>query len=236
MIDRPERAMVIFAHPDDEIGCAGTIAGWTGQGTEVVYVVCTNGNKGTEDLEMLPERLAQIREQEQRDAAAAVGVQDVVFLRYPDGELEDTREFRGKLVREIRRFGPQVVLTHAPLTLTRHSHRDHRTCGTVTMDALFPYARDPSHYADLTKEGFQPHKVGIALMWGSDTPDEFSDITDSMDTKVQAMLCHRSQFGDRPGRDPNREPGQFMREGAKRMGEKVGLPYAEAFQKIEFRT
>ena len=236
MIERPQRAMVVFAHPDDEIGCAGTIASWTGQGTEVGFVLCTNGNKGTEDPDMTPERLAQIREQEQREAATALGVRDVVFLSYPDGELEDTREFRGKLVREIRRFRPQVVLTHSPHNTGRHTHRDHRICGTVTLDALFPYARDPWHYAELTHDGFQPHKVGLALLWGSENPDEYIDISDSVDIKTQAMLLHRSQFVDRPGRDPSREPGQFMRERAKQTGEQAGLPFAEAFQKIEFRT
>ena len=236
MIERPQRAMVIFAHPDDEIGCAGTIASWTQQGSEVALVLCTNGNKGTEDPEMTPERLAQIREQEQRNAAAALGVQDVVFLGYPDGELEDTREFRGKLVREIRRFRPQVVLTHAPMNRSRHAHRDHRACGGVTLDAVYPYARDPWHYAELTEAGFQPHKVGIVLLWGSEAPDEFIDISDALDIKTQAMLQHRSQFVDRPSRDPNREPGQFMREAAQRMGEQAGVPFAEGFQKIEFRV
>ena len=236
MIQQPERAMVIFAHPDDEIACAGTIASWTRQGTEVAYVVCTNGDKGTEDRDMAPERLAQIREQEQRDAAAVLGVQEVVFLGYPDGELEDTCEFRGKLVREIRRFCPQVVLTHAPTNRSRHTHRDHRICGTVTLDAIFPYARGPWHYPELTRAGFQPHKVGLVLLWGSENDDEFTDISDTLDIKTQAMLCHRSQFLDRPGRDPGQQPGQFMRERAKQMGERAGVPFAEAFQKIAFRT
>ena len=236
MIQQPERAMVIFAHPDDEIACAGTIASWTRQGTEVAYVVCTNGDKGTEDRDMAPERLAQIREQEQRDAAAVLGVQEVVFLGYPDGELEDTCEFRGKLVLEIRRFHPQVVLTHAPTNRSRHTHRDHRICGTVTLDAIFPYARGPWHYPELTRAGFQPHKVGLVLLWGSEDHDELTDISDILDIKTQAMLCHRSQFLDRPGRDPGQQPGQFMRERAKQMGERAGVPFADAFQKIAFRT
>ncbi|MBI4201141.1 MAG: PIG-L family deacetylase [Chloroflexi bacterium] len=235
MMERPQRAMAVFAHPDDEIACAGTIAKWTKDGTEVAFVVCTNGDKGTEDRGMTPERLAQIRVQEQRDAAAALEVRDVVFLGYPDGELEDTREFRGKLVRELRRFRPQVVLTHAPLNLHRHSHRDHRVCGTVTLDAIFPYARDPWHYAALTEAGLAPHKVEVVLLWGSESPDLFMDISDTMDVKTQAMMCHRSQFVERRGRDPNRVPGQFVRERAKEVGEQAGLPFAEAFQKISFR-
>ena len=236
MIDPPERALVVFAHPDDEIGCAGTVAYWTAHGTEVNYVVCTNGNKGTENPEISAESVAQTREQEQRDAAAVVGVKEVVFPDYPDGELEDTREFRGQVVREIRRFRPQVVLTHSPINRLRHNHRDHRNCGTVTLDAVFPYARDPGHFAELTKDGFEPHKVGTVLMWGSDEPDEFMDISDVLETKVRSMLCHSSQCLERPSRDRTREPGQFMMEGAKRMGEHVGIPYAEGFRKLEFRT
>ncbi|MEE8442115.1 MAG: PIG-L deacetylase family protein [Dehalococcoidia bacterium] len=236
MIERPQRAMVIFAHPDDEIGCAGTIVSWTRQGTEVAFVVCTNGDKGTEDPDTTPERVAEIREREQRDAAATLGVEDVVFLGYPDGELEDSREFRGQLVREIRRFHPQVVLTHASTNNSRHTHRDHRICGTAAMDAVFPYARDPWHHADLTKAGFQPHKVGLALLWGGDNPEEFFDITDIIDVKVQAMLCHKSQFLRRDDSNPARVPGQFMRDRAKQTGEEAGVPFAEGFHKITFRT
>ena len=235
MIERPQRAMVFFAHPDDEMGCAGTIAKWIQQGSEVALVVCTNGDKGTEDPEMTPDRLAQIRRQEQQDAASMLGVQEMVFLSHRDGELEDTREFRGELVREIRRFRPQVVLTHAPMNRIRHAHRDHRICGTVVLDAVFPYARDPWHYPELTKAGFQPHKVGLVLLWGSESPDEFSDIGDTLDIKTQAMLRHRSQFVDRPHRNPSRKPGQSMREAAKRAGEQAGIAFAEAFQKMEFR-
>ncbi|MBI4202059.1 MAG: PIG-L family deacetylase [Chloroflexi bacterium] len=234
-LERPERAMVVFAHPDDEIGCAGTVALWTGQGTEVCLVLCTNGDKGTEDMELPPQKLAEIRAEEQRNAATSLGVKDLVMLGYPDGELEDTREFRGKLVREIRRFRPQVIFTHAPVAVTRHNHRDHRMTGLVTMDAVYPYARDPWHFVELTRDGLAPHKVGAVYQWGSDTPTVFSDIGESIDRKVEAMLCHRSQFL-RPNRDPNRSPGDFMKEGAKRQGERAGLQYAESFYKLEFRT
>ena len=236
MIDRPARAMVVTAHPDDEIGCAGTVALWTGEGSEVAFVVCTNGNKGTEDPEMTPERLAKIREEEQRNACRELGVEDVVFLGYPDGELEDTRQLRMEIVREIRRFRPEVVFTHSPLNSLRHTHRDHRMCGTATLDAIFPYARDPLHFAELTQQGFQPHKVGTALLWSSSTPNEYVDISRTVEQKRQAMLQHRSQFVDRRSRDPNTEPAWFVVEGAKRLGEQAGMEYAEAFHKLTFRS
>lgn len=234
-IERPNRAMVVFAHPDDEIGCAGTVAGWIKEGTEVCLVLCTNGDKGTEDLTVTPAQLAKTRAEEQRAAAEALGVKDLVMLGYPDGELEDTMEFRGKLVREIRRFRPDIVFTHAPVVLTRHNHRDHRMTGVVTLDAVYPYARDPWHFVEVTKAGFTPHKVGTVLLWGSDTPDVFMDITATIDQKIDAMMRHHSQFG-RPNRDPNRQPGDFMREGAKRQGERAGFTYAESFTKLEFRV
>ena len=236
MLERPSRAMVITAHPDDEVGCAGTVALWANKGTEFCFVVCTNGNKGTEDPDMPLDRLAEIREKEQRDACEKLGVRDVVFLKYPDGELEDTRQLRMEIVREIRRFRPDIILTHAPTNDNRHIHRDHRVCGISTLDAVYPYARDPLHFAELTEKGFEPHKVGTVLLWSSSDPTEYVDITETVNQKREAMLCHRSQFVERPSRDTKTEPAWFVYEGAKRIGEQVGLDYAEAFHKMTFRV
>ena len=134
--------MVISAHPDDaEFGSAGAVAKWIREGRRVVYVVCTSGDKGSNDPNMTPEQLAKIRENEQEDAAAVLGVSDVVFLRYPDQELEDTPHFRKAIVRQIRIFKPEMILTSDPYR--RYIwHRDHRIVGQVTLDAVFPYARD----------------------------------------------------------------------------------------------
>ena len=141
-IETPERAMLVIPHPDDgESGAAGTTAKWTREGCRVLYVVCTNGDKGSSDPEMTSERLAAIREQEQLNAAAALGVEDVVFLGYGDGELEDTREFRGRIVEQIRRWMPDVVFAMDPTRVASHSHRDHRISGQAAMDACFPFAR-----------------------------------------------------------------------------------------------
>ena len=112
-MDRPERALVVTPHPDDaEIGCGGTVAGWIAEGTEVYYVLCTNGDKGTSDPDLTSERLAEIREREQAEAAEVLGIKEVVYLRYPDGGLEDTSEFRERLVHAIRRFTPRRRLCH----------------------------------------------------------------------------------------------------------------------------
>ncbi len=222
--------MVVIPHPDDgEFGCAGTIAKWIRQGTEVVYVLCTNGDKGTSDPDMTSERLASIREEEQANAANALGVKQVVFLRHPDGELEDTREFREQLVRGLRRHRPEVVLCPDPFRRTFYLHRDHRICGQVTLDACFPYARDRLSYPEHEQEGLQPHKVATILLWGTDEPNTFLDITETIDLKVKAALCHIGQLG------PSHQDGKFVWDWAKRTGEQAGLDYAEAFRRIDFR-
>ena len=125
-IEAPERAMLVIPHPDDgESGCAGTVATWARQGCKVLYVVATNGDKGSSDPEMTSERLAEIREGEQRNAAGVLGVEEVVFLGHGDGELEDNREFRGEIVRQIRRHRPDILLTMDPYRRMSHTHRDH---------------------------------------------------------------------------------------------------------------
>ena len=151
--------MVVTPHPDDaEFGVAGTVARWTRDGKQVIYVVCTSGDKGTSDRNLKPEQVAEIREKEQRAAAQTLGVRDVIFLRYPDQGLEDTPQFRGKIVRNIRLYRPKIVVTSD--SYRRYIwHRDHRIAGQVTLDAVFPYARDYLAYPDLLKEGLEPHKV-----------------------------------------------------------------------------
>lgn len=222
-----ERAdiMVINAHPDDsEFGAAGTIARWVREGREVAYVVCTSGEKGTSDTSMTPERLAQIREAEQMAAANILGVKKVVFLRFPDQGLEDTPEFRKELVRQIRIYRPEIVATADPF---RHYiwHRDHRIAGQVTLDAVYPYARDFLAYPDLWEQGFKPHKVKGVWLWASEEPNYRSDITSTFDLKVAALRCHKSQHGE--------DTLDWVRERAKEMAEGEDFKLAEAFRREE---
>ena len=163
----PRRAMAVTPHPDDcEGGCGATISKWVHEfETQAVVVLCTNGDKGTSDREMTPELLAATREQEQKEAADVMGAQNIVFLSHPDGGLEDDYTFRGELVRAIRQFRPDVVLTTEPYRFNGHQHRDHRMAGQVTLDACFPYARDPLHFGEHIQEGLEPHKVGTVLFW-----------------------------------------------------------------------
>ncbi len=224
-----ERAqvLVIGPHPDDsEFGAAGTVARWVREGKQVVYVICTNGDKGTSDIHIKPEELARIREGEELAAAKVLGVREVVFLHYPDQGLEDTPGFRKDLVRQIRTYRPDIVATSDPYR--RYIwHRDHRITGQVTLDAIFPYARDHLAYPDLLEEGLKPHKVKEVWLWGSDDINLRIDITDTFDVKLAALRCHKSQIGE------SREAEKWVRERAKMLAQGESFGLAEAFHRVE---
>ncbi|HUV52796.1 MAG TPA: PIG-L deacetylase family protein [Dehalococcoidia bacterium] len=225
----PAYAMVVTAHPDDaEFSVAGTVARWVKEGKDVVYVVCTNGDKGTSDPDMKPALLVKIREQEQLAAARVLGVREVIFLRHPDQGLEDTPEFRKQIVRLIRMYRPEVVATSDPY-LRYMWHRDHRIAGQVILDAVFPYARDVLAYPDLMLEGLKPHKVKEVLLWAADDVNYLSDITDTFDLKIAALRCHQSQVGHFSSTDL--EDG--LREQHKRLAEGQTFKLAEAFHRVE---
>jgi LmbE family N-acetylglucosaminyl deacetylase len=229
MAVKQAQVMVIAPHPDDaETGAAGTVARWVREGREVVYVVCSNGDKGTSDRQMKPEKLADIREQEQLAAAKLLGVREVVFLRHPDQGLEDTPEFRKEIVRLIRMYRPETVLTSSPY-MRYLWHRDHRITGQVVLDAVFPYARDHLAYPDLLEEGLEPHKVKEVFLWASrDDVNYRSDITDVFDIKLAALRCHDSQVGETFARAE-----QFLREHSREMAAGEDFELAEAFHRIE---
>ena len=221
------QVMVVIPHPDDaESRMAGTVARWTREGKEVIYVLCTNGDKGTDDPNMKPEELARIREQEQLAAAELLGVREVIFLRYPDQALEDTPEFRKEIVRLIRMYKPDTVVTVDPHRRYL-DHRDHRITARVTLDAVFPYARDARAYPDLLEQGLQPHRVKEVLICGTGDPNYYIDITDTIDIKLAALRCHKSQVGDRP------EIVEWMRGQAKMSAEGQDYELAEAFHREE---
>jgi len=190
-------------------------------------VVCTDGNKGSSDPEMTPDRLAEIREKEQRAAARLLGVKEVVFLRYEDQTLEDTPEFRKEIVRLLRIYRPEIVITSDPYR--RYIwHRDHRITGQVVLDAIFPYARDHMAYPDLLEEGLKPHKVREVLLWATEDPNYRSDITDTFDIKLAALRCHKSQIEDH-----SEQIEEWLRERAKLMAHGEGFELAEAFHRVE---
>ena len=232
---KPAYAMVVTPHPDDaEYGIAGTVARWVKEGNDVVYVVCTNGDKGSSDINMKPEVLVKIREKEQLDAAKVLGVREVIFLRHPDQGLEDTYEFRKQIVRLIRMYRPDIVATTDPY-LRYIWHRDHRIAGQVVLDAVFPYARDFLAYPDLTLDGLQPHKVkevllwSMILFWESQETNYRSDITDTIDLKIAALRCHKSQMGHLPSPDLE----NLLRQQHETMAEGESFKLAEAFHRVE---
>jgi len=223
------QVMVVTPHPDDaEYGVAGTVVRWVSQGKEIVYVVCTNGDKGTSDTSVKPEELAKTREEEQIAAANLLGVREVIFLHHPDQGLEDTPEFRKEIVRLIRMYRPETVVTADPYR--RYIwHRDHRMTGQVTLDAIFPYARDIFSYPDLTKEGLDPHKVKEVLLWGTEDVNYRSDITKTFDVKLSALQCHKSQVGH----IPLQELEERLRERHSSLAQGEEYELAEGFHRVE---
>lgn len=234
MDETPQRVLVITPHPDDaDFWCSGTIAKWIGDGATVRYVLCTDGGKGTTDPNISSTELSKIREQEQADAAESLGVQELVLLHHPDGFLEDDDEFRKELVRQIRQVQPDVVLCPEPYRKNLAWHRDHRITGQVTLDAVFPCARDHLHFVELWRdEGLEPHKTGTILFWGTEQADTIIDISDSMDAKFKAVSAHQSQMDGRTAK----EIEEFIKERAQVSEGGSGKEYVEAFRKITFRT
>lgn len=228
-VSPPADVLAIAAHPDDcEFGAAGTIARWVREGKSVVYVLCTSGEKGTNDPDLTPAALAAIREAEQRAACAVLGVREAVFLRLPDQGLEDTDAFRRLLVRQIRRFRPRIVLTSDPYR--RYIwHRDHRIVGQVVLDAVFPCARDRLAYPELLAEGLAPHKVRELYFWGAEEINCRVDVTETFEIKIAALRCHQSQLREFSRGDPV----AWLRERCREMaaGESYGL--AEGFHRVE---
>ena len=227
MSDSKKTILVVTPHPDDaEGGAGGTIVKWANEGSKVVLVVCTNGDKGTSDRNMSSEKLAKIREKEQLNAAKVMGVSEVVFLREPDQYLDDNTRFREKLVRQTRRHKPEVVITIDP-NRAYIRHRDHYYCGRVTLDAVFPYARDYKAYPEHVQEGLEPHKVQEVYAFRPEIPDFFVDITETFDTKMEALYCHTSQMSS------TREDGQERsRARAAEVGKQAGCELAEGFKHI----
>ena len=206
----------------------GTIAGMVKDGREVSYVIVTNGNKGSGDPSVTSDQLAPIRESEQRRAARVLGVAHVEFLGYEDGELEDIRDVRRDITREIRRRRPDLIITlnpHRTYNHFAHWHRDHRTTGRVVLDCVYPLARDRLAFPELLPE-YEPHNVRevYAIQW--EQPRLVVDITATMDLKLEAIRCHASQVGDFKAVETR------MRTRAATLAKDKGHSYAEGFEHI----
>jgi len=228
-----ERALCVLAHPDDvDFGSAGTVATWTAAGTEVTYCIVTDGDAGGFD-ETPRHEMGPLRQAEQRAAAAAVGVEDVRFLGYPDGRLELSLDLRRDLSRVIRQVRPQRVLTSSPERFWDRigaSHPDHMTVGESTLRAVYPDARNPFAWPELlADEGLEAWTVSEVWLGASPRADHAVDVTAVADRKIEALSCHKSQVGHMPDLDG------FVRGWMSQTAQRFGLPegrLAEAFHVV----
>lgn len=231
-----KRGMVVVAHADDaEFGCSGTVAKLCSEGWEMVYVLCTDGSKGTSNREISSQELARIRRQEQLNAGKVLGLKDVVFLDYPDSYLQPTLELRRDIAREIRRYRPDVLICQYPMrTLDGFwgvGHPDHMAAGEAALAAVFPTARDHLTFPELLEAGFEPHKVAEVWVMGHPQPDLWIDVTDHMGTAIKALMQHVSQINGRTEEDLGKRMREWRREEA--VGK--GMQYAEAFKRLKMR-
>jgi LmbE family N-acetylglucosaminyl deacetylase len=227
----PRRAMSIHAHPDDqEFTVAGTLAKWARAGCEIVSIIVTSGDAGSNNLEHGEEykpQLARLREREQRAANKVIGVKETVFLGYPDGELEPTLALRKELTRLIRQHKPEAVVISDPQGVFYGNgyinHPDHRAAAQAALYAIFPSAETRLIFTDLLRAGFDPHKVRRVYVHGTEKSDSWVDIASVINIKIKALKKHKSQLGDW-------DPGKMLREWAAEEGKEQGLEYAEAFK------
>jgi LmbE family N-acetylglucosaminyl deacetylase len=224
----PQVALAIYAHPDDaDVACAGTLARWVKDGSAVHLVTCTNGGRGTTDPTLGVADLVKRRAKEATGAAAVVGLATHENLGLTDGDLANCDELRGELVGWIRRVRPEAVIGHDPTAIFfgQHyfNHHDHRELGWALLDALSPAAALPHYYP----ERGPAHQVPVAYLSGTLEPDVFVDISTTIDVKVTAVACHRSQLPEAPGWADDVVRGRAAEQGAR-----IGVAYAEGFRRL----
>lgn len=227
----PKIAMTIQAHPDDqEFGVGGTLAKWARAGTRIISVVITSGDSGSNDPAKdgsHKQALAELREKEQLAANAVLGVQETIFLRYPDGELEPTIQLRKDLTRLIRQHKPDTVLSGNPEAWFYGNdyvnHPDHRAAAQAACTAVFPSAGSRLMFTDLLAAGYEPHDVSRLYIHGSEKSDTWIDISETLEVKIKALQQHVSQI-------PVDEVGKWMTEWAAEEAKDKGMQYAESYR------
>ena len=230
MNEAPSSALVIVAHPDDlEIHSAGTIAKWVSKhNTQVIAVVSTSGDKGNRRRRQWHQfELGMIREREQVQAAAVLGIEKVIFLRYPDGNVPYDRAFKAQIAYLIRHYRPEAILTHDPW---RHylTHPDHRNVGYSVVDAI-GLAREYDFMPVLDALEIPPFQPSKLFLCGSETPNHFEDISEFMEVKLRALICYSSQFELREGFEAG------IKKRAQEVGRRIEAEFAESFRVISFR-
>ena len=227
----PERVLVVAAHPDDiEFGAAGTVARWVTEGATVRYLLVTRGDKGSDDPATDVVALAELREREQRAAATEIGVDGVKFLDEPDGLVEASLRLRERITRAIRSFRPEIVMTHDPTVLFVNNewvnHPDHRAVGQVTVDAVFPTARDPLNFREHLEAGLEAWKVAELFLWSTNEANQLVDIGGTIERKIEALAHHASQFRS------FEEIARWVRRRSEELGERAGYRAAEGFRRV----
>ena len=227
----PERVLVVAAHPDDiEFGAAGTIARWVTERAVVRYLLVTRGDKGSDDPATDVSALADLREREQLAAAVEIGLDDVEFLDEPDGQVEPSLRLRELITHAIRSFRPEVVMTHDPTVLFVNNewvnHPDHRAVGQVTVDAVFPTARDPLNFRQHLDAGLQAWKVAELFLWSTNEANQLVDIGATIERKIDALGHHASQFRSFD------EVARWVRRRSEELGERGGYRAAEGFRRV----
>ena len=220
--DEIKRVLVVMAHPDDcDFGAGGTIAQWTAKGIHVSYCIITNGDQGGEESGIPLEQMAQVRQKEQRNAGAALGVSDITYLNYRDGWLMPSIELRKEIVKAIRIAKPDRMVVQSPERNWERifaSHPDHLAAGETAIQAVYPDSRNPFAFTDLKEAGFEPWRVREVWMTGSPTPNHYVDITDTFDKKMAALNAHVSQTAH------NKELENMVRGWGERNAQAQGLP------------
>ena len=234
MEEVPERILIVFAHPDDvDFGVAGSVARWTDDGASVTYCVVTDGDAGGSDPSVSRDEMRLIRHKEQEAAAAEVGVNDLVWLGYPDGRVEASIELRKDIARVIREVRPDRVVSPSPERIWERifaSHPDHLAVGQAAINAVYPDARNPFAFPELAAAGLEAHTVPEVWLMAAPDPDTYVDVTDTFDRKLAALRCHVSQIGDREG-----ELGEFVRGFLAENGRRAGWVdgrLAESFRRV----
>lgn len=227
----PESAMAIVAHPDDiEFSCAGTMARWAKAGARISYVLCTSGDVGIAQPGMTRAQATEIREAEAREAARIAGASEIIFLREPDGMLQATLALRMKLVREIRRFRPEVIVTGDPTVVFAGSdylnHPDHRAASLAALEATFPAAGQPNLFEELAGEGLTAHKPRRVYVnvWDNKA-DMYVNIEETIETKIEALRAHKSQMNEW-------DPGPSIKEWAASSAQGKEMAYAETYRVV----
>lgn len=231
----PESVMAIFAHPDDiEFGCAGTVAKWVKEGARAAYVLVTSGDVGIATDGMTKEKAAEIREKETLAAANVAGVTDVTFFREPDCMVENTMALRRRVVRQIRRFRPEVIIAGDPTMVFtptgRINHPDHRAVAGAVVDAVFPSAGQPNLFQELEEEGLYAHKVRKVYIQAYGTGDVLVDISNTLETKIEALIQHESQISAIP------QIKERMTERAADRAKDSEFTYAESYRVIHLES